>query len=171
MYRLPRQVLLICGCMFALAGQAAPDPLAEAQRASDMGLYAKSAKLLKPLAAKGNAQAQFKLATLYYSGRGVSVNLKEAARLYRLSAEQGHATAQSNLATMYYRGEGVRKDYVMAHMWKNIASTRVEGDKQLRYAEQLNELAKNMTARQIAEARELSRECRANNFKGCKRKR
>lgn len=157
--------------MFALAGQTAADSLSDAQRASEMGNYAKAVKLLKPLAAKGNAEAQFKLATLYYSGRGTSTSFKEAARLYRLSAEQGHVVAQSNLATMYYWGEGVPKNYVMAHMWKNLASNRAEGDRQLRYAEQLNELARNMTAKQIVEATRLARKCVAKRYKGCKQER
>jgi len=171
MNQLPKQMLLVCACMFSLVGQTAADSLSDAQRASDMGNYAKAVKLLKPLAAKGNAEAQFKLATLYYSGRGTSMSFKEAARLYRLSAEQGHVVAQSNLATMYYWGEGVPINYVMAHMWKNIASNRAEGDRQLRYAEQLNELARNMTAKQIAEATALARKCTANRFKACNQKR
>lgn len=158
-------------CWFALTGLALADSLSDALRAFDAGNYAKAVKLLKPLAAKGNAVAQFKLATLYYSGRGVTTNFRDAARLYRLSAEQGHVVAQSNLATMYYRGEGVPKDYVLAHMWKNIASNLAEGDRQLRYVEQLNELARSMTAKQITEAKELAKKCNANKFKGCKRKR
>lgn len=171
MSRLLKQLLLICVCVFALALQAAADSLADAIRASDEGNYAKAAKLFKPLAAKGNAVAQFKLAMIYYSGKGVEKNPREAVRLYRLSAEQGHVVAQSNLATMYYRGEGVPQDFVMAHMWKNLAASNAEGERQIRYVEQLRELTKNMTAKQLAEAQALAKKCTANKFKGCKRKR
>ena len=171
MNQLLKQLLLVFMCVFALAVQAVADSLSDAQRASDEGNHAKAAKLFKPLAARGNAVAQFKLATMYYSGKGVKRNTKEAVKLYLRSAEQGHVVAQSNLATMYYRGDGVPKDFVMAHMWKNLAATNADGDRQIRYVEQLNELAKNMTARQLAEARALAKKCTANKFKGCKRTR
>ena len=163
--------MLFCMCLFALTGQAIADSLSDAQRFADAGNYAKAAKLLRPLAAQGHAVAQFKLATMNYSGTGVPQNHKEAVKLYRLSAEQGHAVAQSNLATMYYRGEGVPKDYVLAHMWKNLAAANANGERQLRYIEQLKELAKSMTAKQLTEAQGLAKKCTANKFKGCKRMR
>lgn len=165
-----KRMLLVCVCLFASTGLAKADSLSDALRAFDEGNHAKAAKLFKPLAEKGNAVAQFKLATMYYNGKGVSQNHKTAAKLYRLSAEQGHVVAQSNLATMYYRGEGVPKDFVLAHMWKNIAATNAEGDRQLRYFEQLKALAKDMTTKQLAEAQELAKRCTASKFKGCKRK-
>lgn len=165
-----KQILLVGWFVFALTGHVKADSLSDALRAFDEGNHAKAAKLFKPLAAKGNAAAQFKLATMYYNGKGVPQNIKEAAKLYRLSAEQGHVVAQSNFATMYYRGEGVPKDLVLAHMWKNIAATNAEGDRQLRYFEQLKSLAQDMTAKQITEAQELAKKCKASKFKGCKRK-
>jgi TPR repeat protein len=162
-------MLFACVWLFALAGQSSADTLSDALRAFDEGRHATAAKLFKPLADKGNSIAQFKLATMYYSGKGVPKNIKEALRLYRLSAEQGHVVAQSNLATMYYLGEGVSRDFVLAHMWKNIAATNSEGDRQLRYFEQLKTLANDMTAKQIAEAQALAKKCTSNRFKGCKR--
>lgn len=163
--------ILFCVGVSALIGPAVADSLTDAQRAYEAGNPEQAAKLLGPLATQGNAAAQFKLATMYYSGRGVSQNDKEAVRLYRLSAEQGHAVAQSNLATMYYRGEGVPKDFVLAHMWKNLAAANAEGDRQLRYLEQLKGLERNMSARQKDEARKLAKKCTANRFKGCGRRR
>ena len=165
-----KQILFIFLCIFLLASQANADSLSDALRAFEEGNHAKAAKLFKPLADKGNTEAQFKLATLYYSGKGVPQNYMKAAKLYRLSAEQGHVVAQSNLATMYYRGEGVPKDFILAHMWKNIAATNAEGDRQLRYFEQLKTLDRDMTAKQISEAKELAKKCTFNKFKGCKRK-
>ena len=170
MNKLPKQILLAGLCLLALTGQSLADSLSDALRASDEGNHAKAAKLFGPLADKGNAVAQFKLANMYYNGIGVAKNYKEALKLYRLSAEQGHTSSQSNLATMYYKGDGVPRDFVIAYMWKNIAATNAEGDRQLRYFEQLKTLAKDMTARQIAEAQELAKKCTATKFKGCKRK-
>lgn len=157
--------------LFVFAGFALADSLSDAQRASDTGNYTKAVELLRPLAAKGNAVAQFKLAAMYYSGKGVPRDNKEAVRLYRLSAEQGNAVAQSNLATMYFKGEGVPKDFVLAHMWKNLAIANAEGDRQFRYLEQLKGLEKEMTAKERDEALKLAKKCTANRFKGCTRKR
>lgn len=103
------------------------------------------------------------IATMYYSEKGVAKNLRGSVKLYQLSSEQGNTVAQSNLATMYYRGDGVPQDFVLAHMWKNIAASNAEDDRQMRYVEQLRELAKSMTAQQITEAKALAKKCTAKN--------
>ena len=166
-----KQALLVCACLFAFTGQSFADSLSKALHAYDAGNYAKAAKLLKPLAAKGDAEAQFKLATLYYRGKGVKKNLRNAEKYYRLSAEKGHVVAQSNLATMYYTGTGVRKDFVLAHMWKYLAARNAEGDRKLRYFAQLKDLERDMKAQQISEANKLASKCAARKFKRCARTR
>ena len=164
-----KRLLLLCTCLFALTGQTFADPLADALRAMNEGDNAKAARLLRPLAKQGNTEAQFKLATLYYSGKGVRQNYTEAADLYRHAAEHGHPVAQSNLATLYYRGEGVTKNFVLAYMWKDIAAVNSNGSRQLRYREQLKALSNEMSAKKIAEAKKLAKKCTASKFKGCKR--
>ena len=73
---------------------------------------------LKERADEGEALAQFKLASLYESGReGVTKNLPKAAALYRKAAEQGRADAQYNLGMMYESGHGVEKDPAEAARW------------------------------------------------------
>ena len=73
---------------------------------------------LKERADQGEALAQFKLASLYESGRdGVSKNLPKAAVLYRKAAEQGRSDAQYNLGMMYESGHGVEKDPAEAARW------------------------------------------------------
>mgnify|MGYP001327569807 CR=1 FL=1 len=73
---------------------------------------------LKERADQGEALAQFKLASLYESGRdGVPKNLPKAAALYLKAAEQGRADAQYNLAMMYESGHGVAKDAAEAARW------------------------------------------------------
>jgi len=39
-----------------------------------------------------------------------------------------HASAQFNLAFMCYLGQGVPQDYVQAHMWVNLATSRSTGE-------------------------------------------
>ena len=53
--------------------------------------YAMVLKEWRPLAARGNAQAQFKLGWMYEGGQGVSSNDKQAVAWFRKAAEQGVA--------------------------------------------------------------------------------
>ena len=77
-----------------------------------------------------------------------------ALKLLRPLAEQGNAAAQNNIGVAYARGKGVPRDYVIAHMWANLAAA--QGDKK---AEKLRkQLAKLMTPAQIAKAQRLARE-------------
>lgn len=41
---------------------------------------------------------------------------------WRQLADQRNARAQNNLGNMYYLGQGVAQDYILAHMWSNIAA-------------------------------------------------
>jgi TPR repeat protein len=76
-------------------------------------------------------------------------------RLLRPLAEQGDADAQFNLGVMYAKGQGVRQNYVLAHMWINLAGA--SGLKEAMTVR--DELAKlKMTPAQIAEAQKLARE-------------
>ena len=82
---------------------------------------------------------------------------QEAVRWYRLAAEQGFASAQSNLGVMYDHGQGVPKDYVLAHMWMNLAAAK--GVKEAVEGRDL--LEKSMTLDELAEAQRLAREWQA----------
>jgi len=83
----------------------------------------------------------------------VPQDYKEAVRLYRLSAEQGNAFAQYNLGVRYYNGQGVPQDYVLAHMWWNLAgSNGMKGALQNR-----KEVETEMSPSQIEKAKEMAR--------------
>lgn len=77
---------------------------------------------LKPLAEKGEADAQFAVARLYHDGKGVEQNLKESARWYARAAEKGHDGAQYYLGVMYEKGEGVPQDVFKAADWYKAAA-------------------------------------------------
>ncbi|MGI9250836.1 MAG: tetratricopeptide repeat protein [Pseudohongiellaceae bacterium] len=75
------------------------------------------------VAEQGDADAQYDLGRVYYSGKGVPQDYAEAARWYQLAAEQGHADAQENLGSLYYRGqEGVPQDFTEAGRWYRLAA-------------------------------------------------
>ena len=62
------------------------------------------------------------LGFMYYKGKGVTQDYKEAVKWYRLSAEQGYAIAQFNLGLMYYEGQGVPQDHKEAFKWYRLAA-------------------------------------------------
>ena len=77
---------------------------------------------LRPLAEEGNADAQFNLGFMYYTGKGVEQDYDKAVKWYRRAAEQGYADAQFNLGWMYHLGKGVKQDYAEAVKWYRRAA-------------------------------------------------
>jgi TPR repeat protein len=124
MKRLLTAIILVfclgsCASIFA-------DSLDEGYQAIKSKNYKKAAEIMRPLAEKGDANAQDALGLLYLGGFGVPQDFNEAARWYRKAAEQGHAGAQNNLGTMYYDGRGVKKDYEEAGRWLRKAAEQGE---------------------------------------------
>jgi TPR repeat protein len=81
-----------------------------------------------------------------------------AFRIFKALAEQGDASAQVNLALMFDAGEGVPQDYILAHMWFNLAVSALEGKKQEQTVKDRDNVASKMTSAQIAEAEQLAKE-------------
>ena len=88
-------------------------------------------KELRPLAAKGDAHAQYELGFMYDRGLGVHQDFKEAASWYRKAAEQGNASAQFYLGQAYDLGKGVAPDYNEAAVWYRKAAEQGESLAQL----------------------------------------
>lgn len=65
--------------------------------------YLGAIAIWRPLAAKGDADAQFNLAQAYRLGKGVPVDLGEALSLYTRAANTGHIDAQTQLGIMLFQ--------------------------------------------------------------------
>ena len=114
----PHSLLLLlalaAGLQTTLPALAAAEPpnaeLADSLKAIDRDIrlrnYEQAVKRLQPLAAQGVAQAEYRLAGLYRSGRGVQRNPKRALELYRKAAEAGLADAQYALALLLLKKPG-----------------------------------------------------------------
>ena len=139
------------------------NPMDDWSSAYKRGDYALALKILKPLAAQGNAEAQTQIGYMYDKGEGVTQDYTEALKWWFLAAAQGYAMAQSNLAYMYFTGRGVTKDYIRAHMWYNLSSLsgHPNGTKNSR------SVAKLMTPQQIEKAQIMAGQCWAQKFTGC----
>ncbi len=61
-------------------------------------------RLAKEGTARGEAQAQFDLASLYMSETGQKRDMAEVTRLLKLAADQNHAAAQSKLGILHITG-------------------------------------------------------------------
>jgi len=87
-----------------------------------------------------------------------------ALREWRPLAKQGNATAQNNLGAMYSSGQGVPQDYAKAHMWYNLAASKLPpggaGGGRDTAVKSRDNVAKRMTPAQIAEAQKLAGEWR-----------
>lgn len=96
--------------------------------------YQIAAKFWKPLAQKGDCDAQYALGLLYFEGLGVGQSYEKAIDLWTRSADQGQAQAQISLGIVYSRlslpytsldckrGCGQEKDPLTAYRWFGIAS-------------------------------------------------
>ena len=88
------------------------------------GEFDQAAAILKKAAESGSAEAQYQLASLYRSGRGVPQDDAMAFKWMKAAAEQGHKNAQFNLAKMYLAGRGVALDADQARLWLRKAAAQ-----------------------------------------------
>lgn len=76
----------------------------------------------------GDVAALYALATMYEIGEGVPQNSRLAAESFQRAAERGSPPAQLVMARRVAAGEDGDPDYVMAHVWANLAAANgVEG--------------------------------------------
>jgi TPR repeat protein len=75
--------------------------------AYEKGDYATALKEFLPLAESGQASAEAAVGQMYFEGKGVKPDMKEAARWLEPAASKGIARAQFLLGKLYLTGEGV----------------------------------------------------------------
>ncbi|GAB3442352.1 sel1 repeat family protein [Massilia solisilvae] len=89
----------------------------EGANAYNANNYALALKEITPLAKAGNADAQHLLGLMYYMGRGVPQDYKQAFAWHQKAAVQGKADAQYVIGAMYYKGNAVPQDQKQAVYW------------------------------------------------------
>lgn len=65
--------------------------------------YAGAVKIWRPLADKGDADAEFNLGQAYRLGRGVATNLAAAKTWFERAADQGHLDAETTLGLLLFQ--------------------------------------------------------------------
>ena len=116
-----KQPLMICILML-VHGCASNPAYHQGLIAAENEDYVTAVKMWTPLAAEGDARAQFKLGELCHEGLGVNPDITKAKQWYLLAVEQGHAEAQNNLGIIYDDGDGVRTDFRIAMKWYLLAA-------------------------------------------------
>ena len=114
-------------------------------------------------AAQGDPNAQFNLATLYFSGEGIPEHFIKGLEWYTTAASQGQAFAQNMLGTVYYRAIGIAVERIAAYVWWSMADTSVK----ITSGEKLDELKKQMTDAEIKIAQTTSSKCFQSNYQDC----
>jgi TPR repeat protein len=98
----------------------------EAWQRSD---YVGAVNVWRPLAEKGDADAQFNLAQSYRLGRGVKTNLSAAKTWFERAARQGHVDAQTTLGLLLFQNG----DQAQGVKWLKPAAEKGEARAQLVY--------------------------------------
>ena len=129
--------------------------------------FQQAAQWYEKAAAQGDPFAQNDLGYLYVDGKGIPKDEKKGIEWIQKSAEKGNAYGQDSLGEMYRDGRGVQQDNVRAYMWFDLAAARSVGTGVKFAVEHRNEIGARMTPAQIAEAKRLSQQCQARQFKGC----
>ena len=90
-----------------------PSPL-PSQQSADRLPDAIGGPKLRSSAIAGDSAAAYEVAVRFAEGRGVPVNMDEAARWYERAASKGLAPAQFRYASLLEKGIGVKKDLAQA---------------------------------------------------------
>ena len=116
---------------------------------------------LRTRAEHGDADAQYRLGSMYDYGQGFLQDLQddvEAVKWYRLAAKQNHVEAQLVLGYRYQRGEGVPRDHVLSYMWFDLAVSRASDAIRVRAIRARTEVAELLTFDERQEAKERAQQ-------------
>ncbi|PPR79353.1 MAG: Secretory immunoglobulin A-binding protein EsiB [Alphaproteobacteria bacterium MarineAlpha2_Bin1] len=103
----------------------------EGTQARVKGDYRKALKILKPLAVKGNSEAQYQMGEMLRKGQGLPQNHKYALSYFVKSAKQKNVNAEYRLGSMYNEGWGVKYNQTKALYWWKKAAFHGHTDAQM----------------------------------------
>jgi ankyrin repeat protein len=121
-----RQILLILiGLLLSTPAWSNIDQsLKEIEKLIRLRDYPQAAGRLEALANTGNPEAQYRLASLYRAGKGVSEDLDKATELHHLSAMAGYADAQYSLGQLVEKADRSSESLHEAIAWYRLAAAQ-----------------------------------------------
>jgi uncharacterized protein len=112
-------------------------------------------KSFNEAAVKGSVTAIHNLGLMYSRGLGVQQDEVEGFRRLKIAADYGFPASQFIVGWTYAHGKSsIPQDFVRAHMWFNLSAAAGNTDA----VKARDDLAKKMSASQIAEAQQLARQ-------------
>jgi len=111
-----KHITIILAFLMMLSSPVAAQDFDKGWAAAEAEDFPTALKEWQPLAEQGNAQAQWGLGILYFSGKGVPQSYRDAFKFYKLAADQNNPDGQLGLAPMYVEGFGVIQDYKAARI-------------------------------------------------------
>lgn len=102
----------------------------DADDAFAAGNFQKAFEIWLPRAYEGDTEAQFRVALMLDSGKGVVQNAREAAYWFTHAAELGHVEAQYRIGVAHLSGLGAPKDLARALGWWRLAADGGNADAQ-----------------------------------------
>lgn len=122
---------VVLGVLLALGLQtAALAGFVEGATAYNARNYTVALREISPLAKASNHDAEQLLGLMYYMGRGVTRDYKQAFFWSQKAATAGKADAQYLIGAMYYTGNSVPLDQRQAVMWFHKAAEQGHADAQ-----------------------------------------
>ena len=113
-----------------LCSTAAVAGLKEGYEALSKKDYVTAANEYRPLAERGDAEAQYRIGRMYEFGNGYPQDKAQGIAWIRKAAAQGHADAEQELGVIYATGDGVKQDNVQAVAWFRKAAEQGEATAQ-----------------------------------------
>jgi len=113
-----------------LCSTAAVAGLKEGYEALSRKDYVTAANEYRPLAERGDAEAQYRIGRMYEFGNGYPQDKAQGIAWIRKAAAQGHADAEQELGVIYATGDGVKQDSVQAVAWFRKAAEQGEATAQ-----------------------------------------
>jgi hypothetical protein len=109
-----RAILAISVLLFSTAAVAG---LKEGYAALSKKDYVTAANEYRPLAERGDPEAQYRIGRMYEFGNGYPQDKAQGIAWIRKAAAQGHVDAEQELGVVYATGDGVKQDDVQAVTW------------------------------------------------------
>ena len=150
MRRLARRVAFGAIVMLAVTPTVQAEPLRAAGTLFAHGDFIAAAKLLRPMAERGNCRAEAMLGFMFETGQGVPQAYDAASYWYRRGAEHGDPRAQYLLGLAYDKGHGVPRDEIAAYKWLNLAAAHAPPQVRDKIARVRDAVASKMSRKQIA---------------------
>lgn len=125
MKRLVQNVCAAVVAVILLSTPAIAAGFQDGKDAYDHKDYGTAMEIWTNLAEDGDVKAQHKLGQeyyqLWYDRQYLSRDYQKARKYFAMAAQQGDFPSMYYLGRMYMGGGGMAQDYVMAHMFMNIA--------------------------------------------------